>query len=96
MESAEETTAPAGVERIYHIRSPRIGYEGVYELRKWVGTGSRSIMLDVFFNEEEAKEALFQFHQIEFEQDDQRNTAYYSTLEEAQAAYNESYGLNQD
>jgi hypothetical protein len=58
-----------------------------WELRKWIGHGSKSILSMDYDNEEDAQQALFEANIYDFEKDDQRDTSYYLTEGEAKQAY---------
>lgn len=91
MESADKTTTPHGIDYICYIRENENGWD----LRKWVAHGSQSFLVGTVETEMDAKEWLWDKHCIAFDEDDQRNTSHYSTLEEAQDAYKESYSIQE-
>jgi hypothetical protein len=95
MESAEETTSPVGVMNKLHIRhedySCRYGQldsvnndEGLFEVWMWGPSGHGSQFVDSFETEEAAEDFIFQrTYDYDFLSDDQRNTMYFDSYEEA-------------
>jgi hypothetical protein len=97
MESAEETTSPRGVENKLHIDEAEvdanyeIGEEEIidtvteYRLMEWQANG-KALHLAAFEKESEAQDALFTaIYKCDFLPDDQRDTFYAFTKEEAEA-----------
>jgi len=94
MRSAEETTSPVGVMGKLHIRhedySCRYGLlnsvkndESKYEVWKWE-SNSKGTFYEEFETEEEADDYVFDMvYNYDFAKDDQRNTCYYDSEQEA-------------
>jgi len=55
----------------------------LYTVNDWGHSGSNLKTLDFFFTEEEAEERLWEFRLIEFENDDQRDTRFFHSKDEA-------------
>lgn len=90
IESAEETTSPRGVEHKLYINEGE-DKEGnlVWFLKEWK-PGGKSHIIDKFPTEEAADEEKFQrIWKYDFMTDDQRDTMYWSTREEAEAELKE-------
>ena len=100
MISAEETTSPRGVETKLHIRhsgydAPRFASyaaypneEDVYEVWNWGFRGQNPSIIDGFETEAEAEDFIFQrTYDYDFSKDDQRDTNYYYSYEEAYEDY---------
>lgn len=90
MESKDETTSPVGVMGRLHIRHEdgHISHvhndEGKYEVWTWGPSGNNPRFIGVFETEEEAEEYLFDMiYSYDFMEDDQRDTSYFDTYEEA-------------
>lgn len=89
MESAEETTSPRGVMRKVFVEEVDNGETIVFELRKWEANG-RARTIDTYSTEEEAANELYtRTYRYDFMTDDQRDTMYWNTREEAEAELNE-------
>lgn len=95
MASADETTSPDGAERKLHIRHESYNWgskglvnneDGLYEVWDWGFRGQAPRFLDDFETEEEAEDYIFHLvEEDDFANDDQRDTMYYNTREEAEA-----------
>ncbi|GEM_PF-3279467 len=95
MQSAEETTSPVGVMPKLHIRHEdfqcRYGRlnavnnnDGLYEVWNWGPSGNGSHFIDVFETKAEAEDFIFnRTYDYDFNNDDQRNTQFFFTREEA-------------
>ena len=70
-------------------KEERLDYEyfgeivNIWELRSWIGRGSKSMLSMSYDNKEDAEQALFECHINDFDRDDQRDTSYYYSYEEA-------------
>lgn len=96
MKSAEETTSPVGVMTKLHIRHEDYSCsygkrnavnnsEGLYEVWIWGPWGNGQTFLDSFETEEEAEDYIFnRTYEYDFATDDQRDTTFYYTIEEAE------------
>ncbi len=85
MESAKETTSPRGVTAKLHIREDEENEEEPFEIWTWGVNGNHPHKLSSFETEEEAQDELFRMvFDYDFETDDQRDTTYFSTQEEAE------------
>lgn len=103
MKSAEETTSPVGVMPKLHIRHEDYSCrynkindvnnsEGLYEVWIWGPSGSGQTLLDSFETEEEAEDYIFdRTYEYDFATDDQRDTTFYYTIEEAQSELIQRY-----
>lgn len=104
MQSAEETTSPRGAEMKLHIRhsdypSPRFAAhlavpaeEDTFEVWTWGASGRHPQLIESFDTEEEAVDFIFErIYQYDFLPDDQRNTCYFDSEEEAMSELIESY-----
>ena len=83
MESADETTTPRGVGKRLHVRENED--EATYELWSWGALGNNPYFIDSFDTEEEAEEELFaRTYEYDFMTDDQRDTSFFYTRDEAE------------
>jgi len=92
MESAEQGTNPDGAGNKLFIREVEkdvsdndddFDFETKFEVRRWNRSGSSLIF--VFDTEEEAEDCLFEIiYKYDFLDDDQRNTTFFYTIEEAE------------
>ena len=95
MESHEQTTTPIGVAgRIFirHVgsRKQRIDKDMPYEVWDWGHQGNNERHLISFRTRKEAEQWLFEYvREVHFEADDQRDTSFFDTKEEAQALIDE-------
>jgi hypothetical protein len=97
-ESAEETTSPRGVmtklfiqEKDVEVKSDDIDGHCVqkYDLRIWESNGCARV-IDTYDTEEEAQDEWYtRTYNHDFLPDDQRDTMYWNTREEAEAELNE-------
>lgn len=93
MKSAEETTSPRGVENKLHIRENE--ETGKFEVWTWGILGRYPSKHDEFDTQEEADEYILEFvYERNFLNDDQRNTHYHFTLEEAKEELIQNYADN--
>jgi hypothetical protein len=95
MISASETTSPVGIMPHMHIRHEdyfcRYGRlnsvnndEGHYEVWLWGHSGNGSTFVQEFETESEAEDFIFErTYLYDFEKDDQRDTCFYESYEEA-------------
>lgn len=98
MESAEKTTSPRGVERKLFIKEVDVEVKSEdidghcvqkFSLRKWKANGHARI-IDTYDTETEAQNELYtRTYNCDFLPDDQRDTMYYMTREEAEAELKE-------
>ncbi len=98
MGSVDETTSPVGVMPRFHIRhqDKHCWYkllnkvrndEGKFEVWTWGVRGNNPNLIEAFDTEEQAKDWLFQrVYEVDFIQDDQRNTSYYHSKDDAAKA----------
>lgn len=96
MASADETTSPDGAEMKLHLRHESYNWgsksrvnnqDGMYEVWDWGWRGQYPRFLAAFDTEEEAEDYVFQSIEADdFAKDDHRDTMYYNTREEAEAA----------
>jgi hypothetical protein len=104
MGSVDETTSPVGVMRRFHIRhrdnhhlsdrrgllKTTINKEGKFEVWTWGVRGNNPRFIQEFETEDQAEDWLFQrTYEADFVQDDQRNTSYYHSQEDAAHALSE-------
>lgn len=76
----EEDTFDENCEKCYH------GTELVYEVWDWGFRGQYPTKIDTFDTEDEASDFIFQrTYEYDFMRDDQRDTTYFDTLEDAEA-----------
>jgi hypothetical protein len=94
--SNDETTSPRGVESRLHIRENQDeeGNVMTYDVWSWGIRGNNPCFVESFETEEEANEYLFECACIDFEKDDQRDTRYFDTIEEAEKEEIESFANN--
>jgi hypothetical protein len=79
MESAEWTTANVGNAQKLHIE-----YNELYELREWNRYGGYRV-IEIYEAITDAEEELFdKVYRFDFQNDDQRDTSYFDTKEEAE------------
>lgn len=91
-DSAEETTSPRGVERKLYILEVEGETENVYELRLWGPNGHGTTLIDTFDTEEEAEDEAFnRTYTYDFLTDDQRDTWYSESREDAEQYLVERY-----
>lgn len=86
IESAEETTSPIGISTKIFVHENE--EDGTWEVRSW-GVGGRgpSKLVTSHLSEDEAEDEWFtRIHDYDFMPDDQRDTEYWLTEEEAEAA----------
>jgi len=94
MESAEETTTPNGVEMKLHVREVS---NVRYEVWKWGPSGYGSRFIEAFETEEAAEDDIFErTYNSDFMEDDQRDTSFYSTYEEALEPLAENFAYDND
>lgn len=97
IKSTEETTSPVGVMSKLHIRHEDYSCsygkrnavknsEGLFEVWSWGATGNGQRFIESFETEDQAEDFIFQ-HTFEYDflTDDQRDTTFYYTIEEAQS-----------
>ena len=86
MESAEKTTSPRGVEMKLHVRKNKANdEEHNVHVWTWGNHGNNPKPIKEFDTEKEAEDFIFQLtHDYDFMPDDQRDTAYYETREDAE------------
>lgn len=86
MKSVDETTSPRGVEARLHIRHNE--EDNAFEIWSWGVGGNHPKFTGIQSEiEEEMQQCLFQMiYDFDFLQDDQRDTCYYGSMEEAEAA----------
>ena len=110
IKSTKETTSPIGVMSKLHIRHEDYSCsygkrnavnnsEGLYEVWIWGASGNGQTFLDSFETEEEAEDYIFnRTYEYDFMTDDQRDTTFYSTIEEAEREllqrYSDLWGVN--
>ncbi len=99
MLSAEETTSPRGVEMKLHVRENE--EEETWEVWSWGVGGNHPRFIASFESEEEAEDDIFtRTFNYDFEEDDQRDTCYYSSEEDAIEAklelLSEWWGVSED
>jgi hypothetical protein len=83
-ESAEETTSPRGVMPKLFVEEVDNGEAIVYELRQWQPNG-RARTVDTFDTEEQAQDEWYtRTYNYDFMTDDQRDTMYWLSFEEAE------------
>src|ERR1043166_3489348 len=86
-ESAEKTTSPRGVEHKVFVRQDEEA--GTWELCRWEPNGSARV-IDTYNTEEEANDEWYtRIYNCDFMPDDQRDTQYWNTPEEAEAELKE-------
>lgn len=102
MESADKTTSPRGVMTRIFVEEAQLDQEGnevvsdftnAWVVKTW-GVGGRgpSKIIANFETEEEARDDWFtRIYNFDFQQDDQRDTNYYSTRKEAEKHIAELY-----
>lgn len=89
IESAEETTSPRGVEHKMFIKEVEGEENFYYELREWMPNG-KSRLLGTYDTEEAANDEWYtRTYNYDFMPDDQRDTMYWNTREEAEVALQE-------
>lgn len=89
MESAEEATSPRGVEHKMFVKEVDNSEAIVFELRKWEANG-RARTIDTYDTEAEAEDEKYtRTYNYDFLPDDQRDTMYFNTREEADAELKE-------
>ena len=82
MQSAEETTSPRGVENKLHVRVNE--EEGMFEVWDWGFRGQYPKLVVSCETAEEADDEIFnRTYDFDFTNDDQRNTCFHYTLEDA-------------
>lgn len=88
--SAEEVCSPRGREKKLFIQDVSEWHEderdnnSAYALREWCADG-KSRQIDLFDTEEEAKDEWFRrIMEYDFSRDDQRDTRYYYTFDDAE------------
>lgn len=93
-ESAQETTTPRGVGRVFHIREQQDDSGNIekYNIYQWWFSDLRFI--ESFDTMEEAEECIFLCACYDFDKDDQRDTRFFHTLEEAHEEEAEQYSNN--
>lgn len=88
MESADEVTSPRGIEtKIFIEEFEEATGDGEYTTRyglyNWLG-GQKKTLIELFDTQEEADNEWFRrIMDYDFMRDDQRDTRYYSSIEEA-------------
>lgn len=99
MISTKETTSPVGVMPKLHLRHEDYGCrynllnrvrndQGLFEIWYWGVNGNHPSFVTEFETEEEGFDFIFQqTYEFDFLTDDQRNTMYYETYEEAYEEY---------
>jgi hypothetical protein len=95
-ESTDVTTSPRGVEARLHIREVQDDNGNVisYDIWSWGIRGNNPCFVESFETEEEAQEYLFKASIYDFDKDDQRDTRFFDTLEEAHEEEAEQYANN--
>lgn len=88
MESADETTTPKGVGKRLHVRE---NDEGTYDLWTWGVNGNNPRYLETFETKKEVEDEILLMTYNRFLADDQRDTRYYDTEEEAEQGRIERY-----
>jgi len=89
MASAEKTTSPRGVEHVLFVEEGEDGDAIMWFLKKWQ-RGGKSEVVAQFETKEEAEEEKYQrVWKYDFLVDDQRDTSYYFSREEAEAIITE-------
>lgn len=106
MGSVDETTSPVGVMPRFHIRHGEMFYstdlhgrlrttinkEGKFEVWSWGVLGNNPRFIEEFETEEQAEDWLFQrVFEVDFMQDDQRDTSYYHSKDEANKVLHERH-----
>ncbi len=96
IESRDETTSPVGVMGRLHIRHEDISCrynlrnrvnndKGFFEVWTWGVNGNNPKFIEEFEKEEDAEEFIWEkIYSYDFAQDDQRDTSWFETIEEAQ------------
>ena len=87
IESAEETTSPRGVMTKLFVQENE--EESTWEVRHWEPNG-RARVIEAYTCEEEATDEWYtRIYNSDFQPDDQRDTMYFNTREEAEAELKE-------
>lgn len=106
MKSIDETTSPVGVMPRIHVRHESFSCsyglrnrvnnnEGKYEVWSWGVSGNNSSFIEEFETREEAENYIFQLvFKYDFISDDQRDTSYYFSIQEAESEYIKTYAAN--
>lgn len=88
MESAEQTTSPRGCEKKLHKRYNAV--DDKHEVWTWGIRGQFPKLIESFTTPEEAEDYIFKLtYQWDFTTDDQRNTDFYDSYQEAEEAISE-------
>lgn len=110
MLSVDETTSPVGVMPRIHVRHESFycswglknrvnNDEGKYEVWTWGVSGNNSSFIEEFETREEAENYIFQLvFKYDFIFDDQRDTSYYFSIQEAESEliriYADDHGID--
>jgi hypothetical protein len=95
MESAKEVTSPRGIWNEYFSEEIMVNDDQgepveKYAVKQWLGGGQKLMTVHIYDTWEEAEDYVFErIYKFDFQKDDQRDTFFFNTREEAEKELND-------